>query len=272
MTTAATVRRARSYRFSLHQRSMLSVVAVMRLWQALVNRDHIALTHAAWLARATLTIQAAAELERDLAARWLAVDVAARTGQRPDLPPLPPTAFGLPMPAWDDRFGSSGDVAPVDLSDLDMSKAGLLNGRVVSIGERLRVSLPATLARVSTGMDPNKALDEGSRVAGSMALTVIDRAAQNAYDEAVAREGQAVGWARITSAGCCSWCSMLAARGPVFRTKDSAGFEAHRHCQCVGAAVLTGEEFQRQRWTRAPGKKSVWVPNGPVKTLRAKGR
>ncbi len=40
-------------------------------------------------------------------------------------------------------------------------------------------------------------------------------------------------WARVTSAGSCYFCRMLATRGAVYRTADTADFDAHGNCNCA---------------------------------------
>jgi hypothetical protein len=42
----------------------------------------------------------------------------------------------------------------------------------------------------------------------------------------------ASGWARVTRAGSCGFCRMLAQRGAVYR-KDTATFASHSHCNCA---------------------------------------
>lgn len=48
----------------------------------------------------------------------------------------------------------------------------------------------------------------------------------------VQRDPVAKGWARLTEPDPCYFCAMLAARGAVYRSKKTAGFEAHDNCRC----------------------------------------
>ncbi len=49
----------------------------------------------------------------------------------------------------------------------------------------------------------------------------------------------AVGFYRqTTSAAPCAFCMMLASRGPVYHSEQSAGFEAHDGCSCIPVAVF----------------------------------
>lgn len=45
------------------------------------------------------------------------------------------------------------------------------------------------------------------------------------------RDPQASGWARVTSAGACDFCQLLAGRGGVYR-RGTASFAAHGNCNC----------------------------------------
>ncbi len=44
-------------------------------------------------------------------------------------------------------------------------------------------------------------------------------------------------WIRVTDGDPCAFCAMLAGRGPVYLTEQSAGFVAHDHCACTAEAV-----------------------------------
>lgn len=44
-------------------------------------------------------------------------------------------------------------------------------------------------------------------------------------------------WIRVTDGDPCAFCAMLASRGPVYLSEDSAGFKAHDHCACTAEPV-----------------------------------
>lgn len=44
---------------------------------------------------------------------------------------------------------------------------------------------------------------------------------------------EAIGWSRVARPGACRICTMLAARGAVFRSQSSATFAAHKSCHCA---------------------------------------
>ncbi|WP_067891228.1 VG15 protein [Nocardia vaccinii] len=106
-------------------------------------------------------------------------------------------------------------------------------------------------------------LDEGPssprvvvRIAESTGEAVA-RHARQAGRDAILRTadvaGSAIGWARVTSGATpCPWCAMLASRGPVYRSEQSAIFRAHDQCHCRAVLVFRGHEWEGedsyQRW------------------------
>lgn len=50
-----------------------------------------------------------------------------------------------------------------------------------------------------------------------------------------------VGWYRETSGDPCAFCALLASRGGVYYSEDTAGFEAHDHCSCEPEPLYNGQ-------------------------------
>lgn len=71
---------------------------------------------------------------------------------------------------------------------------------------------------------------EFARIVGYLAVG-SDRAAKNAGRETVVASAEANGkrWRRVTDGDPCSFCAMLAGRGPVYRTEDAAGLVVGRN-------------------------------------------
>lgn len=44
-------------------------------------------------------------------------------------------------------------------------------------------------------------------------------------------------WVRVTDGDPCYFCAMLASRGPVYLSRETAGFVAHDHCACTAEPV-----------------------------------
>lgn len=63
--------------------------------------------------------------------------------------------------------------------------------------------------------------------------------------ESVQRDKQALGWARITDGDPCAFCLMLASRGAVYKTEQTADFQAHDHCGCTAEPFYKGSEPPR---------------------------
>lgn len=61
---------------------------------------------------------------------------------------------------------------------------------------------------------------------------------------AVQDDPKALGWARVQGgAESCAWCAMLISRGPVYKSKETASFKAHPHCDCEVMPV-----FDKKNW------------------------
>ena len=110
--------------------------------------------------------------------------------------------------------------------------------------------------RTGQGIDPVRA----SRVALVEVQGAATRHAlaggRSVLDDAVSRDPVALGWARVTSASPCSFCAMLASRGPVYKSRRSAstasdGARYHDGCACTTEPVFS----RSQPW---PGRARDW--------------
>jgi hypothetical protein len=72
--------------------------------------------------------------------------------------------------------------------------------------------------------------------------------------EAANSDPAALGWERLIDADACSFCSMLAGRGGVYK-ETTVEFRAHDHCNCTAAPVFRGQEAQgaalAKEWRKA---------------------
>ncbi|MFD9949693.1 hypothetical protein [Nonomuraea sp. NPDC059022] len=113
--------------------------------------------------------------------------------------------------------------------------------------ELLKVALDATgiaafKRAIALGRTPEEALHlAGVSLSGSVSRLVLS-GGRDAILGNVQRDERAIGWARITDKDPCSWCAMLASRGPVFRSKRTASFQAHDHCACMAVPVWSRDE------------------------------
>lgn len=58
------------------------------------------------------------------------------------------------------------------------------------------------------------------------------------------RDPAGVRWYRGTSAKCCAFCAMVASRGAVYRSEQSAEFKAHNSCHCFPVVLFPGDTHE----------------------------
>lgn len=96
--------------------------------------------------------------------------------------------------------------------------------------------------------------DAETKVIGAAQKAVAD-VARDTVHQAVAKDRRAVGWARVTDADPCYFCALMAIRGAVYKTRQTAGrranrnftgdgeYKFHDHCSCTVAPVFDGEAW-----------------------------
>ena len=150
---------------------------------------------------------------------------------------------------------------------LDAARDGRLRGGPPFVNA-LHRAIPGALARISSGVRPDAAVaDTGRMVALQLGSIAHDEARLVTQDLVMAQGSGAVprmGYARkAEGAHTCDFCRTLATRGPVYST-DTAGFRAHRFCDCTTYAVPM-ETFEvdpkdwaaYQRWATTEARKSA---------------
>ncbi|TMS00181.1 hypothetical protein [Nonomuraea basaltis] len=132
-------------------------------------------------------------------------------------------------------------------AEADVSGAFLPINPAALAEELLKVVLDATgiaafKRAIALGRTPEEALQiAGVTLSGSVSRLVLSGGRDQILGN-VREDRQAVGWARLTDADPCAFCSMLASRGPVYRSKQTAKFEAHDHCACMPVAAWSRDE------------------------------
>lgn len=115
----------------------------------------------------------------------------------------------------------------------ELPSADLIDGTLDSTGPW------GMLGKIKQGQQVTQAADNsGVRLAGASSR-LIQNGARQVVLHSVDGDAEAVGWMRVTQGNPCAWCSMLASRGVSYKTKASAGFEAHEHCNCKPMAVFS---------------------------------
>lgn len=151
------------------------------------------------------------------------------------------------------RYGMAGATLAADWYDEMRSDEGVKGRYRAAPAEPVNVEV-RTEATVRRAMGPAFALTTaatvgllyagqpaGTRASGLVlpALTdpmtkmVLEPARETTILSALA-DPQAAGWQRITRAGSCKFCRMLASKGDVYRRR-TADFAAHGNCNCAAA-------------------------------------
>lgn len=123
----------------------------------------------------------------------------------------------------------------------------------------------ATKNAVSAGQSPETARKTSLvRASGAVTRHVL-AGGRDTIIGSVAADPEALGWARVTDADPCTFCLVLASRGPVYKAAASAGFEAHDHCSCGAEPFYTGSSW--------PGRAREFrgIYNTAIRDARANG-
>lgn len=78
-----------------------------------------------------------------------------------------------------------------------------------------------------------------TNVSGETSRQVLNQG-RDTLIASVKADGYALGWARVTDSNPCSFCRMLASRGPVY--SRGGGFSAHGHCGCTVEPVYSEDQ------------------------------
>lgn len=109
---------------------------------------------------------------------------------------------------------------------------------VEAVTTSLTVTGPAQVKRATA---QGLALEQAGELGQSGTMGSGSRHAMDAGRSSVLRsvnaDSRALGWARATSGRSCGFCAMLAARGPVYKGRDSGGFKPHDRCGCIPEPV-----------------------------------
>lgn len=100
---------------------------------------------------------------------------------------------------------------------------------------------------------------------GAIQKVVSDSGRTSTLD-AIRSDKQATGWARVTESDACFFCALLATRGATYESRESAGFQAHDHCQCSVMPVFKGQTYKHdelvQSWEDLYRHSSRVKPHG----------
>lgn len=80
-----------------------------------------------------------------------------------------------------------------------------------------------------------------TNVEGEMTRQILNGGRKTIVDT-VHNDSRARGYIRVTDGAPCAFCAMLAGRGPVYRSQDTGGFDAHRKCGCTAEPVYRDDQ------------------------------
>lgn len=92
-------------------------------------------------------------------------------------------------------------------------------------------------AKRARGKSERQARDESFVESSGAAARHVLTGGRQSLLTLLRQDSQVQRWIRVTDGDPCSFCAMLASRGPVYLTEDSAGFRAHDHCACTAEPV-----------------------------------
>lgn len=96
---------------------------------------------------------------------------------------------------------------------------------------------------MNAGMTLDAARDSAlTRMSGALTRYVL-QGGRDTITASVQADKQALGWARVTDGNPCAFCAMLAGRGPVYKSDQTADFRAHDHCGCVAEPFYKGSRW-----------------------------
>lgn len=128
--------------------------------------------------------------------------------------------------------------------------------------EQIQRSLGWATRNVDVDADPT-VLESAKTQAAATAQRHVTNTGRSAVVDAVEADERAVAWARRTDGDPCAFCALMASRGAVYKTRNTAGrdsnlglgrqrhkfvgeglFKFHDLCACVAVPVFAGEDFE----------------------------
>jgi hypothetical protein len=94
-------------------------------------------------------------------------------------------------------------------------------------------------AQWALGADGDMALN---RLSGTLQRTVFDGARSTTV--ANVRNEEGARWARYASANACEFCALMAIRGAVYGSEETAGAQYHDNCHCLAVEVRPGRNYE----------------------------
>ncbi|MGY1436694.1 VG15 protein [Streptomyces reniochalinae] len=118
----------------------------------------------------------------------------------------------------------------------------LASGEVDALVKQYGQGFVARLINSGASAEEAKRLALARQLGGAVDLVLSG--GRKVIDDGITRDRRCIGWRRVASGSCCSFCAMLASRGAVYKDQKSAlgtrkgngrggrGAGVHRACQC----------------------------------------
>lgn len=162
--------------------------------------------------------------ERDLLAIYATLDLSTPERARDELIEL-----ATQLVASYGRVGADVAADWYDIVRADAGAAGRFRAEAVTLDQGEQID--RTVRRAAAALFTDKPAEILSSLRGPIGKYTLEAGRQTIL-RATWADPAASGWARVTRAGSCGFCRMLAQRGAVYR-KDTATFASHSHCNCA---------------------------------------
>jgi hypothetical protein len=119
---------------------------------------------------------------------------------------------------------------------------------------------------VAAGQLPAQARETALvRTSGALTRLVL-QGGRDTLLESVQADPKATGWARVTDGAPCAFCLTLASRGAVYKSEQTADFQAHDHCGCSAMPLWKGTRLPAQtaRWQQIYDDAQNALPPGEI--------
>lgn len=142
----------------------------------------------------------------------------------------------------------------------------------------------ASLSGVTSARRAGQSYETATKTAfvrtSGTATRLVNDGARDTITRSIKRDDKALGWLRSTDDDPCAFCRMLASRGPVYKTRATAGFQAHDHDRCHPEPFFEGsvvprlnQQFKQeydaaQTWARVTGNGAKGTKNDALNNLR----
>lgn len=139
---------------------------------------------------------------------------------------------------------------------------------VKAVTTSLLVTGPWSIKKAMTRAVPlGRAVDVAEARTAAAAMRHTLDGGRDTIVDSVAADRQALGWARVASAGACAFCAMVASRGPEFTSEASAQFRPHDGCRCGAEPVYRPDAAwppTAQRFRELWDEHTAGLSGGPV--------